>query len=250
MDDSDYHRVKYVDGHPVLHPSCSVKGKQKVSTALKLKHGRDFMEMSIAMDPTMLKTMPPFVGGVIPQIVRDDKAVQMKSYETLALITNKAIAFFSSILEETVVENANMLGVTMRQTDNPHYNTQNEIIATSVAIKTFPDLIMAIGSESFRKEASSTSYDSAKYFRMCYMLTDNFRDKKFVLSCYTLFATKWGGFRCHAVIDVMDPNEHDFRHSWNDSCDRIRERIINAQIRCLRRCFLSRVPTGNPNFIN
>eukprot|EP00579_Thalassiosira_antarctica_P002696 CAMPEP_0201875836 /NCGR_PEP_ID=MMETSP0902-20130614/7698_1 /ASSEMBLY_ACC=CAM_ASM_000551 /TAXON_ID=420261 /ORGANISM="Thalassiosira antarctica, Strain CCMP982" /LENGTH=320 /DNA_ID=CAMNT_0048402963 /DNA_START=52 /DNA_END=1011 /DNA_ORIENTATION=- len=63
------------------------------------------------------------------------------------------------------------------------------------------------------------------------------------MTCIEKFAMQWGSLGNHAVVDISEPNEHDLHHYYGDACDRIRERIINAQIRCLRRCFLNRRPT-------
>ena len=244
MSTSAYHSVKYIDGHPILPRSYSVKGKTKASPELKLKHGCEFMELAIALDPKLLDGMPSSSGDGITESIRLNKEMQMKAYDSLAFITSKATRFFCSVLQDNAVQNAMMLGARMTQTRNPHYNDLNEIVSTPTTIHSFSALLTAISSESFRKEASTTSYNADCYFRFCYMLTDNFRERELERTAFVSFARKWGPFHKHAVIDVCDPKEHDFHNSWSDACDQIREKIINAQICCLRRCFLYIKPTS------
>ena len=127
-----FRSVDYIDGHPVIHRSYSVVGKQKVSDELKLKHGSEFMELAMALDINFLNNMQTsLVDGITPNM-REDKDIQMKAYSILTTITKKATRFFCSFLEDIAVSNAIMLGAMMTHTQNPHYNNQNEIVIISV----------------------------------------------------------------------------------------------------------------------
>ena len=68
------------------------------------------------------------------------------------------------------------------------------------------------------------------------------------MSCIEKFAMQWGSLGNHAVVDISETNEHDLYLYYGDACDRIRERIMTAQSRCLRRCFLGRRPTKKSIF--
>ena len=91
-----FRSVDYIDGHPVIHRSYSVVGKQKVSEELKLKHGSEFMELAMALDITFLNNMQTSFGDGITPNMREDKEIQMKAYNTLTIITKKATLFLFS----------------------------------------------------------------------------------------------------------------------------------------------------------
>lgn len=249
MNTKHYESVRYIDGHPVLGQRCSVRGKQKnVRREVKLNHGREFMEIAMALDMNLFKDSPLFSTIKIPTTVRDDEEMQLKAYESLAKMTNKATSFFVSQLEDRAVENGKMLGVMRTQTVNHHYQNDSEITSIRMPVDTFCDLIDALSSKSFCRQANTSSYDANCYFRMCYMLTDNYRDRDYTMSCIEKFAMQWGLLGNHAVVDISEPNEHDLHLYYGDACDRIRERIMSAQTRGLRRCFLGRRPTKKSIF--
>ena len=129
----------------------------------------------------------------------------------------------------------------MTQTANLHYQNDSEITSIPMAIHTFHDLADALASKSFSRHANTSTYDANGYFIMCYMLN-------FTMSCIEKFAMQWGSLGNHAVVDISEPNEHDLYLYYGDACDCIRERIMSAQTRCLRRCFLGRCPTKKSIF--
>ena len=82
------------------------------------------------------------------------------------------------------------------------------------------------------------------------MVTDNFRDNELAMTSFKKFAMNWGPFNKRAVINVRDPKDHDFHHSWSDACDQIRLKIVNAQLLSMRCCFLLRQPSLRSKFKN
>ena len=217
-----------------------MKGKQKKAPiGLKLNHGCNFTEVDIAVELLLLKDFPSLKAVIIPQTIRDDRVMQKKVYDSLAKMTNKATGYLFSLLKDKAIHNGNMLGVMMIQSTNPHYNNHNEIVSIPTAIHTFLRLANTLSSESFCRQASTTSYDADCYFCMCYMPTDNFHEKEYTMACIEMFAMQWGSLGNHAVVDISEPNEHDPSHYYSDACGCNREQIMNAQTRCLWQCFLN-----------
>ena len=132
------------------------------------------MEVAMALDTYLFKDCPSFSCVKIPHTIRDNKKMQLKAYNSLARMTNKATSYFVSLLEDRAVENGKMLGVMMTQTANLHYQNDSEITCIPMAIHTFHDLADALASKSFSQHANTSIYDVNCYFRMCYMLTDNY----------------------------------------------------------------------------
>ena len=107
------------------------------------------MEVAMALDMYLFKDCPSFSCVEIPQTIRDNKKMQLKAYDSLARMTNKATSYFVSLLEDRAVENGKMLGVMMTQTANLHYQNDSEITSIPMAIHTFHDLADALASQSF-----------------------------------------------------------------------------------------------------
>ena len=109
MSTNDYQCIQYIGGHPVLHRTCYVKGKQKKAPiGLRLNHGCNFMEVVIAVELLLLKDFPSLKAVIIPQTIRDDRVIQKKVYDLLAKMKNKTTGYFVSLLKDKAIHNGNI----------------------------------------------------------------------------------------------------------------------------------------------